>query len=63
MQPTAANPHLLVFYITAIMTAKATANEQELQGASSGHSAAAALVALSRDGGGGDDAADAGDTT
>ena len=54
MQPTAANPHLLVFYITAIMTAKATANEQELQGASSGHSA---------DGGGGNDAADAGDTT
>jgi hypothetical protein len=62
MQPTAANPHLLVTWIILIMTGKATAKEQELQGATSGHSAGAALAAFSRDGGG-DDAAGAGDTT
>jgi hypothetical protein len=57
MQPTAPNPYFLVFFINAIMTGEATAKEQELQGASSGH-AVGAWVAR-----GGDDAADAGDTT
>ena len=62
MQPTAASPLGLVLFITLIMTGKATAKEQELQGASSGHSVGATLASHSR-GGGGDDAADAGDTT
>ena len=62
MQPTAANPCLLVFFITMIMTGKATAKEQELQGASSGHVAGALMATLSRIGGG-DDAAAARDTT
>jgi hypothetical protein len=62
MQPTAANPHVLVLFITMIMTGKATAKEQELQGASSGHVAGTWMANLSRIGGG-DDAAAAGDTT
>jgi hypothetical protein len=61
MQPTAANPVMLIFLINAIMTGKATAKEQELQGASSGHASGAGLAVV-LDGGGGD-AADAGDTT
>ena len=62
MQPTAPNPHFLIFWITMIMTGKATAKEQELQGASGGHSIGAYLATFSRDGSG-DDAAGAGDTT
>jgi hypothetical protein len=53
---------MFIFWINTIMTGKATAKEQELQGASSGHSLGAFLAGFSR-GGGGDDAADAGDTT
>jgi hypothetical protein len=62
MQPTAANPAVLVFFINLIMTGKATAKEQELQGALGGHVTGAWLAGFSRDGGG-DDAADVGDTT
>jgi hypothetical protein len=51
MQPTAANPLALVLFITMIMTGKATAKEQELQGASSGHVAGTWMATLSRIGG------------
>ena len=62
MQPTAPNPHWLVFYVNMIMTGKATAKEQELKGASGGHSAVVGLAVMTQDDGG-DDASDVGDTT
>jgi hypothetical protein len=59
MQPTTSGPLLLVFYINAIMTGKATAKEQELQGASGGHSNYLLLVQDGED----DGAAVEGNTT
>jgi hypothetical protein len=65
MQPTAVNPHFLVFWVTAIMTGKATEKEQELQGSSGGHASVAGRAkfigqAFAADAA---DAADAGGTT
>ena len=63
MQPAAPNPWNLVMFINLIMTGKATAKEQELQGASSGHTASAALATLMTRANDATDVADDTDTT